>query len=240
MLRILRMPFFLTAALTVAPAFGQTPAVSWTGFYVGANAGYGAADLKGSFDSDDIVVLPGSVISLDDLETDGIVVGPYLGANYQWRNFVLGIEADADFAAVDDETLEPDSGDESASVEINFLGSLRLRGGIAWDKVLFYATGGGAYVDGEYEVVDDINADEGGPFSGSRDVSQFGYVVGGGAEWAAWDNVSVRVEGLYYVFGDNEDTSDILGDPGPFESDLGDFVELENIFVARAGVSYGF
>jgi len=95
-------------------------------------------------------------------------------------------------------------------------------------------------VDGDYRAVDDIDADEGGPFSGSQKLDQFGYVTGGGVEWAVDSDLRFRAEGLVYIFGDEEDTSAILGDPGPFESDLGDFVELERIFVLRGGVSYRF
>ena len=36
------------------------------------------------------------------------------------------------------------------------------------------------------------------------DIDEFGYVVGGGLEWAASESWSVRVEGLYYGFGDEE------------------------------------
>jgi opacity protein-like surface antigen len=60
-------------------------------------------------------------------------------------------------------------------------------------------------------------------------------VVGGGAEFAFDENWSVRAEGLYYWFDEEEDTSDLTGD-----SDGDDFIRLNDIFVIRAGINFRF
>jgi hypothetical protein len=45
----------------------------------------------------------------------------------------------------------------------------------------------------------------------------------------------VRAEGLYYVFDEKEDTSDLTSD-----SDGGDFVKLKDMTVARIGLNFRF
>ena len=104
---------------------------------------------------------------------DGPVIGGQLGVNWQFGSFVLGAEGDGSFA------------DLGAS---DVLGSIRLRGGIAFDRFLVYATGGVGFAD-----FDDT-----------------GWVIGGGAEYALTDNVSAGVEYLHYDF-DGDDVGVIRG-----------------------------
>ena len=60
-----------------APMLSTTPiAYNWSGFYIGAHGGWGFGD--GAFD-------------------DGFVVGGQLGVNWQFNNFVLGVEGDGSF-----------------------------------------------------------------------------------------------------------------------------------------------
>jgi outer membrane immunogenic protein len=134
-----------------APMLSTTPiAYNWSGFYIGAHGGWGFGD--GAFD-------------------DGFVVGGQIGINWQWNNFVLGVEGDGsfvDFGSVD-------------SVE-----SIRGRAGIAFDRFLAYGTGGAAFAD----------------------FDDFGWVAGGGVEYALTDFVSVGVEYLHYEFDD--DSSEVI------------------------------
>lgn len=228
-----------------APPIVETAPVSvgydWSGFYFGGHGGYGWADFEGTFDVGELDSDPPAVdevIFLDALDVDGFLGGAHAGWNYQSGNLVIGIEGDVSVTSMDDEVFEAGGANELAEVEIDFLASLRGRAGVAVDRVLFYGTAGVAYVTGEYTVTDEIGTPD--ELVGSEDLDQFGLVAGGGLEWAVWDNLSLRAEGLYYLFGEHQDTSGILGDPFVTDGDPGDFVQLNDVVVVRGGASFHF
>ena len=111
-----------------APAVVEAaPANDWTGFYLGALAGWS----WGNADTD---------AAVGEIEADGWDAGVYAGANWQFGSLVIGAEADALFSGVE--------GDEGAfDVEQGVNGSLRARAGIALDRFLLYGTGGAALTD---------------------------------------------------------------------------------------------
>ena len=83
------------------PVFSAVPVFTWTGFYVGVNAGYGWQDNN----SGSVFVPAGTIagtgagtIVYGDDNGDGFVGGGQIGYNYQIGSFVLGIEADLQFA----------------------------------------------------------------------------------------------------------------------------------------------
>jgi outer membrane immunogenic protein len=135
----------VTAAVTLAvatPAFaGDLPLqrnsyyqpqpaaalFNWTGFYVGANAGYAW----------------GSAIGGDP---SGGVLGLTGGYNYQFNpNWVLGAETDIAFSNAD--TSRP-----AGKFESGYIGTLRARLGYSVGNVMFYGTAGAAYGKGELTV----------------------------------------------------------------------------------------
>ena len=61
----------------------------------------------------------------------------------------------------------------------------------AWDRVFLYGTGGAAFTDEQLVLCDPIAA---GCVSPSKTVT--GWVAGVGAEYAFWDNWSVKLEYL--------------------------------------------
>src|SRR4029453_1285096 len=76
-------------------------------------------------------------------------------------------------------------------------GSIRLRLGIAFDRVLLYATGGAAFagIENVYTIGLPVFLTE----SVSR--TRSGWTVGGGLEYAVANNWSVRAEYRYSDFG---------------------------------------
>lgn len=106
-----------------APAMVEAaPVNDWTGFYLGALAGWS----WGNADTDTTV---------GDIDTDGWDAGAYAGANWQFGSYVVGAEADALFSGAD-------GSDGGIDVEQGMNGSLRARAGIALDQFLLYGTGG--------------------------------------------------------------------------------------------------
>lgn len=159
----------------------------------------------------------------DDYSTSnrGVLGGFHIGGNLQFNAFVFGVEGDYDWSGVDDTTdiavrVRPqDVGnvhDEptpttSVSSEIDNIGSIRGRIGVANNQWLVYGTAGWAWADASVAVVQhnpmvakfpDV-AFSGGSFSADKSLS--GYVYGGGVEYKVMRNLSLRVEALRYDLG---------------------------------------
>jgi outer membrane immunogenic protein len=160
------LPSTKGAAVYVAP-----PAFSWTGFYVGVNAGYAWGDPGIAVVSAPVWVNtynfgnPGIVNTAAMLGTaagggvqGGFIGGGQVGYNYQMGSVVLGLEADIMGLAGDKATLlyaasAPAGGygpnvDSylSASNQVDWLGTVRARIGYTIAPTLLaYVTGGFAY-----------------------------------------------------------------------------------------------
>lgn len=180
---------------TPAP-LAAAPAPTWSGVYLGALLGY----TWGDFDTDD-----------GNVDASGIDGGAYAGANYQFGNFVVGVEGDVLASGVD-------GSEGGVDFEQGINGSLRARAGIALDQFLLYGTGGAA--------VTRVKADGGGD---SDRNTLWGWTAGAGTEAMITDNITARVE---YRYTDYEDKTFTLGG-GNVDSDL-------NTHSIRAGVGVKF
>jgi outer membrane immunogenic protein len=160
------------------------PPFSWTGFYVGINAGgaLGSSSWTGA------AAGPVSSFSMD-----GAMAGVQLGGNYQFGQFVLGAEGDIDW-----QNLRGASASGGCAPAIiggcatasNYLGTIRGRAGFAADRALFYVTGGAAFTN--------VKPSTGALTYGGG--SEFGWTAGGGVEYAITDNWTAKVEYLYANF----------------------------------------
>lgn len=159
------------------------PVFSWTGVYIGAQAGYGWGHTS------DYTLFPrGAVVQDVGSNSSGFIGGGHAGYNYQIGQFVVGLEGDV-------------NGSTSHSNETNFgfVGdgreefdaSIRGRIGYAFDRVLIYATGGGAFGDFHSSLTDPFGVVE------SHNPGDIGWTVGGGLEYAIDNNWSVRAEYRY-------------------------------------------
>lgn len=221
-----------TISATQAADVDAATAFDWTGFYAGVHGGYGVPSFDGAFDTGELPGDPESVTYGDDINADGLMGGIQAGYNHQINNIVVGIEADASFTDFSGDT--EDDQNDIVEAKLDYLASLRARAGFTLDNILVYATGGVAYANGKYKLIDDA-ADFDDAESFNLKIDEFGYVVGGGIEWAATETVSLRVEGLYYGFGDkvglDEDDPDV---------DEDDYLEFKDLYVVRGGVSFRF
>jgi outer membrane immunogenic protein len=158
------------------PPVAVVPAFSWTGFYIGANAGYGWGSGKEG---------------ISDLDPEGWLGGGQLGFNYQFgNNVVIGAEADIQGSDINDSTID---GVFDPRSKMDYFGTVRARLGYAFDNVLPYVTGGFAW--GHNEITnrfDDFSSDN----------THVGWTVGGGVEYAFTNNWTVKAEYLYMDLGD--------------------------------------
>lgn len=157
-----------------APAYVAEPLFSWTGFYIGANAGYGF----GKSDWNLVGVSP---------SPKGFVGGGQIGYNYQMGSFVFGLEADYDYSAMKGDAA---CGALTCTTKNTWLATGRGRIGYAFDRFLPYFTGGVAFGNVKAET----------PVFGASS-SRTGYALGGGLEYAFLGAWSVRAEYLYVDLG---------------------------------------
>ncbi len=170
------------------------PAFTWTGFYIGANAGYGFRGGASTYAD------PTYGTVTESKSGNGFVGGGQVGYNYQFTpgsGWVLGAEADfqgTTFGRRGDGTIgaTPYYG---VSPSLDWFGTVRGRVGYAFDRWLVYGTGGFAYGGGGAS-----------PYASAYpytlpDTTRLGYAVGGGVEYALTEKISVKVEGLYVDLG---------------------------------------
>ncbi len=160
------------------------PVFTWTGIYLGVNGGYGFGQ------SNWTAPILGST---GNFSTDGFLAGGTIGGNYQFNQFVFGVEADADWSNLTGSpALSACSGPGgiSCTTKSDWLGTVRGRAGVAWDRVLFYGTGGVAFGN--------VQAGSTGSFDTG---TQIGWTAGGGVEFAFTPNWTAKVEYLYVDLG---------------------------------------
>jgi outer membrane immunogenic protein len=184
------------------------------GFYVGAFGGYkfGATDvtldLGGSWLSDGTGdQFPVASNGSKDLDTSGFELGGLIGYNFQWNNWVFGLEASGGYVWLDDShdsgiftTNFGDVYDVDTSFKSHYLVTLGPRIGYAFCRWLPYVTGGLALGDIDFHqriTQHNVLFSEGG--SASEDNA--GWMVGGGLEYSITNHWRVRVQYQYIDLG---------------------------------------
>jgi outer membrane immunogenic protein len=164
-----------------AAPFSPAPVANWTGFYAGVNVGGGWANTNDGLGSGDLT---------------GVIGGGQLGYNWQVGQFVLGVEGDFQGSTQKkSDTLGPISVEQ----KLPWLATLRGRLGYAPGPLLFYVTGGAAWVN--YEV-----SGSAAGLTASDNATQSAWTVGGGVEWMFLPHWSTKVEYLYVDTGDKDVT----------------------------------
>lgn len=220
------------AAVTVAPSF------SWSGFYLGAQAGV-ALD-QGHWDNSADLNNP-TTFGPFDVDSSGAIVGGILGYNYQINQFVIGVEGqfsyvgvdDSDSTAISQSVFSPASNQTFTKQE--WIGSANLRLGYAFDRFLAYTTGGVAFTSYDLSNRFDLQGAIYTHDTGSK--SRTGWNLGLGGEFALTENWILGAEWRYYDFG-SKTYNTALGQPAGPGFDIIDVEETENTFTAR--VSYKF
>jgi outer membrane immunogenic protein len=242
-----------------APVFVPPP-FTWTGFYVGLNAG-GIWPSGGRnaniFDPDGLGFVtagfPGGLGS----QSAGFIGGGQAGYNWQTGAFVLGVETDFDgttlsksfnnvgtpFGPTAGAALAGDFLSVNGKTSLSWLGTTRARVGFVAtpdNRLMIYATGGVAYGGGSTSF-NAFDSTEGAFWSGSPSSTRVGWTIGGGVEYAITNNITIKGEYLYADLGSSSFTT--AGNlasttffPGVYVSGKVDYTA--SIF--RAGVNYKF
>jgi outer membrane immunogenic protein len=185
------------ADLQQRPVYKPTPppAFTWTGFYVGLQAGYswGRDTTKEYF-----TPTMGYIGLKNTFKPDGFLGGAHAGANYQFGSIVFGLEGDVEFGGVKggfvDPPVAPFNPGGRGNTEINLQGSIRGRLGYAFGPALFYATGGVAAANLKSTYYNWPGVGE------TFKRTATGYTIGGGLEYAFTPALSARVEYRFTQF----------------------------------------
>jgi outer membrane immunogenic protein len=213
---------------------------NWTGCYAGVHLGGGWASKN---ITDPVLLVQDTLLGAGtttgvttvDPQPGGVVLGGQIGCDYQFgSSFVIGIEGAASGSTMKRNRLVglPATGD-AALVQANtdFLSSLTGRIGYAIDNVLLYARGGAALAGDQFEVSGTLTGP--GPYDFRGLDNRFGWVVGGGVDWAFSRNWSAFVEYDYYQFGS---ANVLMTDQISTLSGLVNF--SQHVQVVKAGVNF--
>jgi outer membrane immunogenic protein len=208
---------------------------SWTGWYIGVNAGYGVGQGQGAFASNV------GVETFNAMPAGGFG-GGQLGFNYQFGSFVLGAETDIQGAGISDTRtcLLGCIPGLSALIDqkLNWFGTTRGRVGLANGPVLTYVTAGAAYGGTETSLTTTLN---GATAASSVSATKSGWTWGTGVEAALGGNWTAKAEYLYVDLGSSSASNTIttLGAVA-----LPPFVSTANVKnrdqIFRGGINYHF
>ncbi|MER9375988.1 outer membrane protein [Mesorhizobium sp. M0491] len=229
---------------------------NWSGVYVGAQGGY----YQGVNSNVDVticeevgcelgVLLANSALTdlnwVADSDPSGFIGGGQIGYNFQSGTLVVGAELDFQIGSGGgtDITCISVLGCEipvtaNASSELEWLGTARGRIGAAFDRTLIYATGGMAF--GKVRNYFDVNLGvDPYVFSNEERSTRFGWTVGGGAEYALTDELSLKGEYLYYNLADSTMTTLSYGVGNP-QGRIGTYKFSNDGQLVRVGLNYRF
>jgi outer membrane immunogenic protein len=290
-MRDIKSAIFLACALTAVQAVGPAMAAdmavykaprpivasnSWTGFYVGASAGYGWDDgpTVTFVPNDPLVQLftvgggfGGTAPPPASLGVKGGLGGLQAGYNWQInRNWLAGFEVDLDWSSLGGTGT---SAFLLAGAATNFLASQNIRwfdtvrarlGYLATNDLLIYGTAGFAYgrvdenvtlnnltnfinVGGGFGFAFACGRGQARCFAGGSSRTATGWTAGGGLEYAAWNNLSIKAEYLYVNLGQdavNVTAPPITFIPGAASSSFTASYSTLGVHVVRVGVNYRF
>ena len=211
---VLSVPFVAIAFGAQAadlPFKAPPPAVvvyNWTGFYIGGNIGGKWGDLDTPIGIAATASTVASTLGFSSSDSS-FIGGGQLGFNWQFNQWVFGIEADLDAQSLGQRTTIAVNGQpflfragDSFTARNDWQGSVRGRVGYAWGPWLAYVTGGVAFT--EVKVGTAFGASPNGVFPASSfndSQTLVGGTIGGGLEYGITRNLSVGVEGRYTDYG---------------------------------------
>jgi outer membrane immunogenic protein len=218
------------APAVYAPA--PIPYYNWTGFYIGGNLG--GAWNQGGFSDPAGNNFPAS-------NTIKFLGGGQVGYNLEFGGGVLlGVEAMFDWGPNSNNTVNTTFGAPftpppvavAGTFNNSWLTTVTGRLGYAWDRLLVYGKGGGAWVGATSSPITI------GGTSFSASPSGFGWTIGAGLEYAFWGTWSARIEYDYIGLASQTVTVPVgtggLGAPDVFTGNM------RNLQMVTLGINYKF
>jgi outer membrane immunogenic protein len=169
------------------------PIFTWTGLYIGGQIGYAWARDNANFFTLD----PAAPFFAANTRPQGVIGGAHLGYQLQYGAWVVGLEGTVDGTSLDNIVTLGGAPPLTVQSREDVQGAILGHLGVAFDRVLLYATGGAAFsnVKNDYRL--------GFPFFLQESITKTrtGWTVGGGLAYAITNNWSIGAEYRYSDFG---------------------------------------
>ena len=195
------------AAASDSPVPAMTDAgYDWSGFYVGANGGWGSSRM--CWDAS----LAGQLFSEGCHNATGGTAGAQIGYRWQHNDWVFGLEAQGNWADLEGSNVSTFIPAFINRSRVDWFGLLTAQVGYSVDNALLYVKGGAAVTHDRFDVlfVPDTPAGETG------DQTRWGGALGAGVEYGFAPNWSLAVEYDHLFMPDKTATFTNVGVGGLF------------------------
>jgi outer membrane immunogenic protein len=173
------------------------PIYDWTGFYIGANGGWGQTRNCWGF------VPIGGVFIADGCNTrSGGLAGGQLGYRWQTGQFVFGLEGQGDWANLRGSRVSAIDPFFTLQAKTDAIGLITGQIGYAWNAALLYVKGGAAVTGNQFNILDTLT----GVSLASASSTRWGAAVGAGFEYGFAPNWSAGVEYDHLFMGNSNNS----------------------------------
>ena len=186
---------------TKAPPPMIAPIYDWTGFYIGANGGWGQ-----SRNCVDFVGVAGVVVADGCRERSGGLIGGQIGYRWQANQFVFGLEAQGDWADLSNQRVSIIDPLFSTRTKTDGIGLFTGQIGYAWNAALLYVKGGAAVTSNRFSILSTISGAELAAASATR----WGGTIGVGFEYGFTPNWSIGAEYNHLFMGNANNSFSIV------------------------------
>jgi outer membrane immunogenic protein len=173
----------------------------WSGFYIGANGGWGQ-----SRNCWDFVTAAGAIVTDACADRSGGLIGGQLGYRWQAGTWVFGLEGQGDWADLSSTRISLINPALSTRVRTDGIGLITGQIGYAWNAALLYVKGGAAVTSNRFDILTTI----GGVGLASASSTRWGGAVGVGFEYGFTPNWSFGVEYDHLFMGDANNSFSVV------------------------------
>ena len=136
-----------------APPPAPLPIIyNWSGFYIGANGGWGQS--RNCWDFLDVA---GVAFASGCRERSGGLIGGQIGYRWQASQWVFGLEAQGDWADLSNQRVSMINPAFSTRTKTDGIGLFTGQIGYAWNAALFYVKGGAAVTSNRFSILTTVN-----------------------------------------------------------------------------------
>jgi outer membrane immunogenic protein len=186
---------------TKAPPAPVVAIYDWTGFYIGANGGWGQAR-----NCWDFLTAAGAVVRVGCRDGSGGVAGGQIGYRWQTGSWVWGVEGQGDWANLRASRVSLLNPLVTERAKVDGIGLITGQIGYAWNAALLYVKGGAAVTGNRFDVFSTLT----GVGLASVSSTRWGGTVGVGFEYGFAPNWSVGVEYDHLFMGHNNNSFSVV------------------------------
>jgi len=221
------------ADLAARPVYTKAPPpmvatiYDWSGFYIGANGGWGT-----SHNCWDNTTAGGAFVAAEGChDADGGTAGGQIGYRWQAGQAVFGLEAQGNWADFSGSNVSLVTGANNHS-KIDAFGLFTGQIGYAWNNALLYLKGGAAVTDNKNSILSNPGNIL---IANTGDYTRWGGTVGAGIEFGFAPNWSAGVEYDHLFMQDkNVAFTSVLGGPFGFDN------TRQDVDMVTARINYRF